>query len=157
MKKTYTLAINSQTTTNRIGTNIRNYQYNVNWSAVLPNPENINQKFLVRFSFMCLAQVSATTEVFQLFIDFGGSNMYDNSNSKTTYLGYLSPMVNQGASTTGTNSVYGYITAKASDNIPVTIEYPNNSLITVNIANLNPGGATFSKDYILTLEFLPID
>ena len=86
---------------------------------------------------MCLAQVSASTEVFQLFIDFGGSNMFENSNSKTTYLGFLYPLVNQGASTTGTNSVYGYYMAKASDNVPVTVEYPNNSLITVNIANVN--------------------
>jgi len=105
---------------------------------------------------MGLAQVSATTEFFQLFIDFGGSNMFDNSNSRNTFLGYMYPYVNQGALTSGTNSVYGYIMAKASDNIPVTIDYPNNSMITVTIANVNSGGATFGKDYILALEFVPI-
>jgi hypothetical protein len=155
-KENYTLLLNSTNATNRIGAAQRNYQYYINWNAILPKPENINQKYLVKFSFMCLAQVSATTEVFQLFIDFGGSNMFDNSNSKTTFLGFMYPMVNQGASTTGTNTVYGYITAKATDNIPVTVEYPNNSLITVNIANVNLYGAGFGKDYILTLEFTAI-
>ena len=156
MKETYTLAINSSISTNRLGSNKYNYQYNINWSAILPKPENISQKYLVKFSFICLAQVSATTEIYQLFIDFGGSNMYDTTNSKTTYLGYLYPMTNSGATTSGTNSVYGYIVAKASDNVPVCIEYPNNSLITVNLSNLNTSGASFSKDYILTLEFTPI-
>ena len=83
--------------------------------------------------------------------------MYDTTTSKTTYLGYLYPMVNAGAATTGTNSVYGYITAKASDNVPVCIEYPNNSLITVNIVNINTASPTvYNYEYYLTLEFTPI-
>jgi len=155
MKETFCLALNSAITTNRLGSNKYNYQYNINWSAILPKSENISQKYLVKFSFMCLAQIPLTTEIYQVLIDFGGANMYEQTNSKSTYLGFVYPYVTQGASTTGTNTAYGYYIASASDNMPVCIEYPNNSIITVNLVNL-AGGAAFSKDYILTLEFTQI-
>ena len=51
MKENYTLYINSANSANRIGTTKYNYQYYVNWNSFLPKPENINQKFLVRFTF----------------------------------------------------------------------------------------------------------
>ena len=157
MKETYTLLISSQNTVNRIGTTKRNHQYNINWNSVLPHPENINQKFLVKFSFLSTPQASLIAEVYSLNIDFGGSNMYDQSPSRNTYLGYLYPLANVSSGAAGTYTTYAYSMAKASDNIPVTIEYPNNNLITVNIVNVNnASGTTFTNEYILTLEFTPI-
>ena len=156
MKENYTLFINSTNSTNRMGSLQRNYQYYINWNAVLPKPENINQKYLVKFTFKGLVQGSFA-EVYTLNIDFGGSNMYDQSTSKSTYLGLLSPIVNNTASAAGSNTVYFYLNAKPTDNSPITIEYPNNSLITVNIVNANiSSGTTFNNEYYLTLEFIQI-
>ena len=158
MKENYTLLLRIQIATNRIsGASQINYQYNVNWSTILPKPDNVNQKYLVRFNFMTLAQSSATTELYQIFIDFGGSNMYDQTNNKSTCIGYVYPMVNYSSSVTGTNTAFGYTVARATDNVPVTIEYPNNSMITVTVTNTNTaGGAALGKDYIMTLEFTSI-
>ena len=155
-KENYTLVLSSQNATNRIGTTKNKYQYYINWNAVLPKPENINQKYLVKFTFKGLVQGSFA-EVYTLNVDFGGSNMYDQSNSKSTYLGLLSPIVNNTASASGSNTVYFYLNAKPTDNSPITIEYPNNSLITVNIVNANiSSGTTFNNEYYLTLEFIQI-
>ena len=148
MKKNYLLNINSQTTTNRLGTNKYAYQYYINWSAVLPNPENINQKYLVRYIFTNSTNTSLVGDIYSLNIDFGGSNMYNQLNSRSTFLGYIYPVA------TSTNY---YLRGDITNNLPVTIEYPNNSLITVNIVNINSGSAnTFAIDYNLTLEFTPI-
>jgi hypothetical protein len=147
MKETYTLLLNSQNTANRFGSNIRNYQYYVNWSSFLPKPENINQKYLVKFSMFGLAQASFA-ECYSINIDFGGSNMYDNSNSKTSFLGVTYPYY---------SGTFAYLKSRLNDNPAVTIEYPNNSLITVNIVNINTGsGVTLNVHYMLTLEFTPI-
>jgi hypothetical protein len=157
MKENYTLVLSSQNTTNRIGTTKKSLQYYINWNAILPKPENINQKYLVRFSFTSLAQASLIAEVYSLNIDFGGSNMYEQTNSKSTYLGYLYPLANYSSGAAGTYTTYSYSIAKSTDNVPVSIEYPNNSLITVNLVNINnASGTTFTNDYILTLEFIQI-
>ena len=148
MKKNYLLNINSQTTTNRLGTNKYAYQYYINWSAVLSNPENLNQKYLVRYIFTNSTNTALVGDIYSLNIDFGGSNMYNQLNSRSTFLGYIYPVA------TSTN---GYLQCDINNNLPVTIEYPNNSLITVNIVNINSGSAnTFVIDYNLTLEFTPI-
>ena len=158
MKETYNLVLNSQTTTNRIGTVTRSYQYMVNWSAVLPKPENINQKYSVRFSFITPSSGSFG-EVFTLSIDFGGSNVYDQTNSRSTFLGCVYPVSNQTAATSGTNTVFYYGKATTIDNIPVTVEYPNNNIITVSILNANASypNIYFTNNYILNLEFTPIN
>ena len=78
-------------------------------------------------------------------------------NNKTTYLGVVYPIANHNAITGGTDTVNFFARATLKDNSPVTIEYPNNNLITVNILNINAGsGTTFNTDYYLTLEFIPI-
>ena len=101
MKKNYTLVLNSQNAVNKIGTNKYNYQYYVNWSAVLPKPENINQNYLVRFIFTNNVATTIVSDTYSLNINFGGSNMYDHSNSKSTFLGLIYPTA---------TSTYGYTT-----------------------------------------------
>ena len=160
MKENYTLFLSSQNSTNRIGTTKKSLQYYVNWHAVLPKADNVNQKFLVKFKFVGYIQGSFG-EIYNLQIDFGGSNMYDQSNSKSTYLGIMFPEDNATnialTSGTGGNQSYFYLTSDPNDNLPVTIEYPNNNFITVSINNINTGSGTiFTNDYNLILEFATI-
>ena len=158
MKENYTLLLNSQNATNRIGTTKKQLQYYVNWNAILPKPQNISQKYLLKFSFISVAQASLIAEVYSLNIDFGGANMYEQTNNKTTYLGYLYPMANYSSGVTGTYTTYSYSIAKSTDNVPVCVEYPNNSIITVNLVNINnASGTTFTNEYYLTLEFTSIN
>ena len=82
---------------------------------------------LVRFSFTNNVATTIVSDTYSLNINFGGSNMYDHSNSKSTFLGLIYPTA---------ASTYGYTTTSdLNNNIPVTIEYPNNDLITVNLVN----------------------
>ena len=59
--------------------------------------------------------------------------MYDQSSSKSTYLGIMFPEDNATAisltSGTGGNQTYFYLVSNPNDNLPVTIEYPNNTLL----------------------------
>ena len=152
MKETYTLLLSSQNATNRIGTNKKSLQYNINWSAVLPNSENINQKYLVRFILSSVYTNAGFNDIYSVNIDFGGANVYDQSSSRSTYLGLTYPVfISQ-------TSNYYYSMAKIHDNLPVTIHRPDNNMITVNLINiLTSSGTTFNYEYYLTLEFVPID
>ncbi len=155
-KENYVLLINSQNATNRIGTTKKQLQFYVNWNVILPKPTDINQKYKVRFNFSGINQ-PAYSDIWSINIDFGGSNVYQQDNNKCTYLGLSYPIGNQNATTAGTNSVNFFTKALLNDNPPITIEYPNNNLITVNILNINAGsGTTFNVEYYLTLEFTPI-
>ena len=148
MKETYTLVLDTQNSTNRLGSNNYSRQYNVNWSAILPKPENISQKYQLRFTLTSLSTASLG-DIFSVSIDFGGSNVYQQSNSKGTFLGLVYPI--------GNNGTYYYFQSKACDNLPVTVEYPNNSLITVSINSIVSGSAnTFGVHSVLVLEFTPI-
>jgi len=87
--------------------------------------------------------------------------MNDQSNAESSYLGIMFPEDNTTnlslTSGTGSNQSYFYLCSDPNDNLPVTIEYPNNNLITVSINNINTGsGTTFTNDYNLILEFAPI-
>jgi hypothetical protein len=146
-KETYTLYLNSQTATNRIGTTKSKYQYYINWNTILPTPENINQKYLVRFTFTTLS-TGSVGDIYTISIDFGGSNMYDQTNNKTNFLGFAYPI--------GNNGTNYYLQSKYPDNVPVTVEYPNNSLITVSINPLNTAGGGYAIESFLVLEFTPI-
>lgn len=156
MKQTATLLLSSQNTTNRLTATKKALQYYVNWSAILPNIDNIKQKYKVRFSFVTLPQASFA-EVYGLYIDFGGGYVYDQGTSMINFLGFLTPYSNHTAAAGGADSVYFYAVAKMADNVPVTIELPTNNMITVSIVNLNTGsGTTFNYEYYLTLDFEPI-
>ena len=149
MKERFSLLLSSQNATNRLTTTKRNLQYNINWSAVLPKSENINQKYSVRFTMSGLYSGTGFNDIYSVNIDFGGSNMYDQTVSKSNYLGLSFPIL------VGTG--YWYSLARNYDNLPVCVEYPNNSLITVNLVNINTGsGTTWPYEYYLTLEFIPL-
>ena len=158
-KETYNLVLNSQISTNRIGSNKRNYQYYVNWNAILPNKY---KRFLVNFSFITLVQ-SSFAEMYILYLDFNGTNVYSQSNSRNNYAGNLLPtnnLTNAVAQATGTTiqTSYFYIMTRLNDNPNFTIQYPNNNLITVDIVNANSSsGTTFNYEYILNIQFIPID
>ncbi len=64
MKENFTLVLSSQNATNRTGSLRKNYQYYVNWDTVLNKTYNINKKYLVRFSFISVAQASLIAEVY---------------------------------------------------------------------------------------------
>jgi len=57
---------------------------------VFSKADNINQKYLVKFKFVGYIQGSFG-EIYNLHIDFGGLNMYDQPNSKSTFFGIMSP------------------------------------------------------------------
>ena len=148
MKENYTLVLDTQNSTNRLGSNNYNRQYLINWSAILPKSENISQKYLVRFTCTSLSTASLA-DIYSVSIDFGGSNVFQQSNSKGTFLGLIYPV--------GNNGTNYYFQSKATDNLPITIEYPNNSLITVSISSVVSGSANlFSINSVLVLEFVPI-
>ncbi len=145
MKENYTLYINSVNSLNRIGAAKYNYQYYINWSSFLPKPDNVDQKFLVRFIFTNNSATGIIGDIFSLYINFGGSNAYDTSNSKSNFLGLIYPT---------SHSTFGYTKCNTNDNLPVTIEYPNNNIITVTLSNVN--NVNYAIDYSLVLEFIPI-
>lgn len=156
MKETYCLLLSSQNATNRIGTTKNKLQFYVNWSAILPKPEDIRQKYSLKFVLSGISQGSFA-EIYSVNVDLGGANIYDQTGNRMTYLGLAYPNENHTASTAGTDTVYFYLQSRTHDNLPVTVEYPNNNIITVNITNLNIGsGVTYGGEYNLVLEFTPI-
>jgi len=147
MKENYNLVINSQTATNRIGTLKRSYQYYINWSTVLPKPENINQQFLVKFACFGLAQ-SNFAECYSISINFGGTNVYDTLQSRTNTIRIAYPFY---------SGSFAYLTARPPDSPEFSIEYPNNDFITATFTNINvSSGVVMYINYILTLQFTPI-
>ena len=140
-----------------IGTTKRSLQYYINWHTVLPKAENINHKYLVRFMFSSVVYQSPYMDIFSVNIDFGGSNVYNQTNSKSTYLGLIYPINNVASAVSGTYTAFYYTRAKEEDNIPITVEYPNNNIITVTTTNIyTSSGSVYNTDYYLTLEFMQI-
>ncbi len=150
MKETYTLLLSSQNATNKIGTTKRNLQYYINWSSILPKPENPSQKYSLKFVMTSLFTASGFNDIYSLNIDFGGSNVYEQTGSKSNYVGLVYP------SFVSTFNQYYYAMAKNNDNLPIVVEYPNNNIITVNLINITvSSGTVYNYDYYLTLEFTP--
>ena len=148
MKESFVLQLSSQSATNRLGANKRAYQYNINWSAILPKPADITQKYQLKYTFSSLSTASIS-DIYTISVDFGGSNVYEQTNSKSTFIGLAFPI--------GNNGTNYYIQSKYPDNVQVCIEYPNNSLITVNITPLLVGsGNIWNIEYIMMMEFTPI-
>ena len=148
MTQTYSVVLNSTiTSTNKSGNNSNlGYTYYINWESILPDPK---LKYKVSFTFRTLNRANFT-ECYQLYMNFGTSNMYDINSSRTTYLGLIYPVP------TTTTVMYGM--ASLNDNAPITINYPANKVITATFSNANTAatGVYLSIDYVLTLNFTPI-
>ena len=147
-KETYTVILNTYPiTTNRTGNNTNlGYTFNVNWDSILPK---IYNRFLVNFTFFSAAK-SGFTESYSININFGTMNTFDHNSSRSNYLGLIHPYPIS-------TSVF-YAVANEADNAPVTINYPSNRFITVSINNTNTQNTVYlSSEYILTLQFTPLD
>ena len=150
-KENYTLLISSQNATNRLGANKRNLQYYINWSAILPKPEDPGQKYQLKFVMTSLFTAAGFNEIYSLNIDFGGANVFEQTGSKSNFVGLVYP------SFVSTFNQYYYAMSKNNDNLPIIVEYPNNSLITINLVNSTVGsGTVYNYEYLLTLQFTPI-
>ena len=148
MKQYYTLVLNSTNSSNRTGT-APTYSYNINWDAIFP--ENLrNKKFAVSFVFSSLVVTTPFTEVYTVNINFGTTNVYNQTPSQSAFLGFLYPYM--------TSATAYFAMATINDNSPITISYPVNRNITVSIGNANLASSTVNiTNYILTLRFTPLD
>jgi hypothetical protein len=148
MKQYYTLVLNSTNSSNRTGT-APTYSYNINWDAIFP--QNLrDKKFAVSFVFSSLVVTTPFTEVYTVNINFGTTNVYNQTPSQSAFLGVLYSYM--------TNATAYFAMANINDNSPVTICYPTNRIITVSIGNANLASSTVNiTDYILTLQFTPLD
>jgi hypothetical protein len=123
----YTILLNSQNSTNRdiSSGNLNSYKYYVNWDSVLPKHYN---KFEVSFCFKSIIQATAITENVILSVDFGHTNMNDQTANPSSYLGVIYPVIN------GTNYYYN---ANKNDNFNITISYPTNNFINVKFTDFD--------------------
>ena len=147
MKEYYTLVLNSTNSVNRTGT-APNFTYNINWDSVLPDKRYT--KYKVNFSFNSLVVATPFTEIYTINVIFGTTNVYNQMPSQSAYIGCVHPY--------NTSATSYYAIANINDNPDITIAYPSNRLITVSIGNANLASSTVNiTDYILTLQFMPID
>lgn len=144
MKESYTLILNSLNATNR---NIINgdttIQYYVNWESVLPYILDEKQKYNLSFSLRTVSNVGALTE--SAFIEIIMGQTHSNEQSGTSnIIGVISP-----------HNVHNhhYLLALPYDNMPVQIEYPSSSLVTINFLSLDKTTAFNMVDYVLILTF----
>ena len=147
-KETFTVILNTYPiTSNRTGNNTTlGYTFNVNWDSILPK---IYNRFLVNFTFFSAAK-SGFTESYSININFGTMNTFDHNSSRSNYLGLIHPYP--------ISTTVFYAVANEADNAPVTIYYPTNRFINVSINNTNTQNTIYlSSEYILTLQFTPID
>ena len=151
MSENYSLIINSQNATNRLTTStpLNSNQYYINWSSVLPKRY---QMYNVSFTLKSVNITTSLTVNALVGINFGQTNLYDQSNNPSTTLGICYPVAVQQTSTTW-NYFYN---STLNDNTPVTISYPSNSIITVNFTNFDLTTPVVMQHYILQLQFTPL-
>ena len=90
-----------------------------------------------------------------LFVDinFGKSYVYEQNNSMTTKIGICYPIIEQQYNTV----LSYYYCSNLNDNLPITIGYPTNQNITVNIyQHDNISIPTLFVNYVIQLKFTPI-
>lgn len=149
--ESYSLLLNSQNAINRDNSsgNINSYKYYINWSAVLPKKYST---FNVSFTLKSVNVTTSLTINSLVSVDFGQSNLYDQSNNQSKILGFAYPVAVQQASAVWN---YYYISTLA-ENHPVTISYPTNDIITVNFRNIDLTTAFVMYHYVIQLTFTPI-
>jgi len=86
--------------------------------------------------FSSVVYQSPYMDIFRVNINFGGSNVNDQTINKSTYLGLMHHINNVASETSGTYTTFYYTRAKQEDNIQILIEYPNINIINVTISNI---------------------
>jgi hypothetical protein len=147
----YTLLLNSQNAVNRDASsgNINSYYYYVNWDSVLPKHYS---KFEVSFRLKSITQATAITNNVILSVNFGHTNMNDQTGCPTSILGVIYPVVNNLTSSNQTNF---YFNANKNDNFGITISYPTTNFIHVKFTDFDLADAVM-YNYVLQLNFVPI-
>jgi hypothetical protein len=150
MSESYSLIINSQNTLNRDNSsgNINSYKYYINWDTVLPKKYST---FNVGFTLKSINTATNITVNALVNINFGQSNMFDQSNNQSTCLGIAYPVPVQQTANTW-NYFYN---STLNDNQPVSISYPTNQIITVTFTNFDLTTALTMYNYVLQLTFTP--
>ena len=144
MKESYTIILNSQIATNQIIINNEtSIQYYINWESVLPYSPDRKQKFKLSFSLRTVPNVAALPN--GAFVEIVMGQTHSNEqNGTSNIIGIVSPY---------TVHQSHYLIALPNDNMPVQIEYPSSSLITVNFLNLDKITAFDMIHYVLILTF----
>lgn len=150
--ESFSLILNSQNATNLDNSSgeIASYKYYINWDSVLPTRR---QTYNVSFTLKSVnTNVQLTANGF-IDINFGQTNIMDQSNNPVTKIGICYPVVIQ-QNAAAWNYYYN---STIIDNTPVTISYPSNKLITVLFTDFNSATAFTMYHYVLQLIFTPID
>jgi hypothetical protein len=149
--ESYSLIINSQNATNRDNSsgNINSYKYYINWDSVLPKKYST---FNVGFTLKSINTATNITVNALVNINFGQSNMSDQTNNPSQSLGIAYPVVVQQTAVAWNY----YYNSTLNDNQPVTISYPVNQFITVSFTNFDLTTALTMYHYVLQLTFTPV-
>jgi len=123
MPKSYNLVLDSSKAVDKTsGTSA--YKYYVNWGSFLPDKETAYE---VSFSFVSGPLTDDPSVFLNISVDFG-SNYITNGNGSSNIIGLL----RVGAFADASSTVFCY-NALMTDNVPVDINRPSNSTITVTI------------------------
>ena len=148
MPETYSLILNSQNVTNSIIINNQTQmQYYINWESVLPYSPDKKQKYKLSFSLRTVSNVGALTESAFVEILMGQTNS-NEQNGTSNIIGVISPY---------TVHQSHYLIATPNDNMPVQVEYPSSSLITVNFLDFDKVTPFNMIHYVLILTFEAVD
>jgi hypothetical protein len=149
--ESFSLILNSQNAANRDNSSgaIASYKYYINWDAVLPTR---NQTYNVSFTLKSVNTGNQLTANALVSINFGQTNIMDQSNNQVSILGICYPVVVQQAA----NAWNYYYNSTLNDNTPITISYPSNSIITVTFTNFDLATAFVMYHYVLQLIFTPV-
>lgn len=148
-KEVYTLILNSLVPTNRTGALASGFKYYVNWSSVLPQKNGeVARKYDVQFSLKSRFTNAVISKNLSVEIDFGQTNVTESDGNSSRKIGIIYP------SNVGVNY---YHTSNISDNVDITISHPSNDMITVQFLNFDETKATDMLDYIIILDFIPLD
>lgn len=149
MSDTYTLFLNSQNTTGIVNSaNLNAYQYYINWAPIL---QKRWQTFNLSFTLKSVSNATPQTANALVSINFGQSNACQNGGGTSNVIGYCYPVAYQ----TAGNAWQYYYNCNAGDNLPITISYPTNNIITVTFQNFDLTTPFVMLHYVLELTFTP--
>jgi len=144
MKESYTLILNSLNDSNKINIdNQTSIQYYINWSSVIPYNPDKKQKYKLSFSLRTEPNLGDISQPGLLEIIMGQTHSYEQSGT-SNIIGCIHP---------SKIDVEYYYISLPNDNMPVQVEYPSSSLITVNFLDFDKVTAFNMLHYVLILTF----